>query len=201
MPRFIIVFCALWLAMGCRDTKKTPGKQDTTRIAQSNVTPDKDTAASEKASDLSDLVYESIGNSILKMESNARSQAELKGRKDMIRVLAEEAKKLIADFSKIQPGLFAENLNAEAYGKAVEESMNKSTTLKGCQVSEYKTSGDTTYAFMEIPLMNGYEIIEKALTETGIKNNYLKSDKAEVFKKLFNEYFIAEKKKLLTPPV
>jgi hypothetical protein len=195
-----ITLVFIFFCVNCGDTKKDPQKQTTTQNNQTQNVPKGDSVITEKADDLTDLVYEGTGFSLLKIESTARSQAELKGRKDVIKSMAEDAKKLINGFFTLQPGLFSDNPDIEAYGKAVEEFMNKGTTLKGCQTSEIKTSKDTTFAYMEMPLMNGYEVIENALAEVGKNKNFLKNDKIDTFKKLFHDYFLSEKKKMLTQP-
>lgn len=177
-----------------------PGKtgQVTTKDTTNQVvTPDK-----EGVTELDELVYEAVGTSVLKTESNARSQAELKGRKEMINTLAEEAKKLITQFIAEQPGLFASGVSAEEYGKAIEETMNAGTTLRGCKVSEYSQSdnNDTTFAVMEMELMLGYDVIEKAVLTAGIQKKYVDAGNTDNLKKTFKEFFLKEKKKLLTKP-
>jgi hypothetical protein len=201
MRRFyFLAFLATLVLVACPSQKKN-GKEtviDTPKDTTTKVV----NLEKETASELDELVYEGIGASVLKIESNARSQAELKGRKEVIRVMAEDAKQLIKLFIQEQPGFFSDGVNADEYGKAIEETMNASSTLKGCKVSEYNQSEnkDTTFASMEMELMNGYDVIESAVISAGMKNKYLNEAKTDSFKKTFKEFFTIQKKKLLTKP-
>lgn len=195
---FAVIFSIVLTA--CPAQKKN-GK-DTTTIDVPKDTTKTQTIEKDTPTELDELVYEGVGASVLKIESNAKSQAELKGRKEIIRVLAEDARQLIKLFMQEQPGFFAGNANADDFGKAIEETMNASSTLKGCKVSEYSQSekNDTTFASMEIALMSGYDVIETAVVAAGTDKKFMEASKTDSFKKVFREFFIKEKKKLLTKP-
>jgi hypothetical protein len=115
--------------------------------------------------------------------------------------LADDAAKLIKAFGGAHGAhVLVPNADLEKYAKGAAESLGKSATLRGSAVQEYSQSAgkDTTYATIEIPLMNGYDEIERVLVEVGQKNGYIAS--ADSFRKMFREFFIAEKKKMLTVP-
>ncbi len=194
------VFLASLILCACpsqKNDKKDPVTADGPKDPPKEVTVEKETA-----SELDELVYEGVGASVLKSESNARSQAELKGRKEIIRVLAEDAGQLIKLFIREQPGFFVSDINADEFGKAIGETMEASSVLKGCKISEYSQSEnkDTTFAAMEMDLMNGYETIEAAIITAGTQKKLMESSRVETFKKTFKEFFLKEKKKLLTKP-
>ena len=152
---------------------------------------------------MDDLVYEGVGVSLLKMESTARSQAELKGRVEIIKALNQDAVLLMKEFSVLRKDLFADNLDTAAFAKRLNEFFAKeSVQLKGSSVSEYRRSEkeDTTFAYMEMPLMAGYEVVEFAVETVGVKLHVLKENSLDTFRKDFHEFFMAEKKKLLTMP-
>lgn len=199
MKKVIFVIVAT-LLFGCGPSKQNePKKEEPKKDSVAVTITEPETADS---STLDDLVYEGVGASVLKIESNARSQAELKGRTEIIKALAADAAGLLKIFIPAQKGFFVDNVNADNYAKKVEEALNKSTTLRGSKVSEYSQSPkkDTTYAMMEMPLMNGYEEIEKVIVEVGQKEKFLKAEHADHFRMAFKDFFLAEKKKLLTEP-
>ncbi len=202
MNKLIILGALFTFLLTACPAQKTDDPGKTGPVTPKDTTKQVVTKDNEGATELDELVYEAVGSSTLKIESNARSQAELKGRKEMINTLAAEAKKLIALFIQKQPSLFSGNVNAEEYGKAIEQTMNESTTLRGCKVSEYSQSdnSDTTFAVMEMELMLGYDVIETAVVKAGIQKNYVESGNTEHLKKTFKEFFLKEKKKLLTKP-
>ncbi len=196
---FLAIFATLVL-VACPSQKKN-GKEtviDTPKDTTTKVI----NMEKETATELDELVYEGIGASVLKKESLARSQAELKGRKEVIRILAEDANQLIQLFIQEQPGFFSSDVNSDDFGKSIEKEMNAATTLKGCKISEYSQSDnkDTTFASMEIGLMGGYDVIESAVISTGLQKKYLTADKTNSFKKSFKEFFTVHKKKMLTKP-
>lgn len=202
MKQMTWVFSLLFLIFlsGCGETKKQEPKNEST--AEKKEIPASD-ETTEKAETMDELVYEGVGVSVLKMESTARSQAELKGRVDIIKTLGEDAVQLMMEFSQLQKDLFVNDLDTAAFAKSLKEYFGKeSISLKGSSVSEYRQSekGDTTFADMEMPLMDGYEVIESALVSVGTKSRFLKADAVDTFKKSFHEFFMAEKKKLLTKP-
>ena len=201
MSRNLILAVIFSIVLTACPAQKKNGK-DTTTIDVPKDTTKTQIIEKDTPTELDELVYEGVGASVLKIESNAKSQAELKGRKEIIRVLAEDAKQLIKLFMQEQPGFFVGNANADDFGKAIEETMNASSTLKGCKVSEYSQSekNDTTFASMEIALMNGYDVIETAVVAAGTEKKFMEASKTDSFKKVFREFFIKEKKKLLTKP-
>lgn len=198
MKPFYFLLLGFLLITACPSGKKDdPGKTQGDQNQTTLVKPDNDNE--EKPAELTELVYEGVGKSVLKIESNARSQAELKGRKELIRVLAEDARKMLVLFMREQPVWFS-SVNAEQYAKEVEETMIASATLKGSRVSEYSQNGDTTFAVMEISLLDGYETIESTIVSVGLQKQHLNAEKKDDFRKTFKEFFLKEKKKLLTPP-
>lgn len=202
MKKFGWVLCLTVFAflVSCGETKKQEPKNET--AAEKKETPVTE-EKSEKAEALEDLVYEEVGASTLKTESAARSQAELKGRVAIIRSIGNDAVQLACEFSQLRKDLFAEELDTAALAKALRDYFGKeSITLKGSSVSEYSRSdkGDTTFALMEMPLMAGYEVIETAIIAVGMKMRLFRAESADGFKKDFREFFMAEKKKLLTKP-
>ena len=204
MKQMTWMFSLLFLifSAGCGETKKQDTKTETT--AEKKELPASGTETSEKTeTTMDELVYEGVGVSVLKMESAARSQAELKGRVDIIKTLSGDAVQLMTEFSALQKDLFVNDLDTGAFAKGLKEYFGKeSIALKGSSVSEYRRSekGDTTFADMEMPLMAGYEVIESAIIHVGTKSHFLKTDALDTFKKNFHEFFMAEKKKLLTKP-
>lgn len=200
MQKIIFVIFSTMVLLSCGPSKQNePKKEEPKKDSVAVTTTETETADS---STLDDLVYEGVGASVLKIESNARSQAELKGRKEIIKALAADAATLLKVFIPAQKGFFADNTDADDYAKKVEEALNKATTLRGSKVSEYSQSAkkDTMYAMLEMPLMNGYEEIERAVIEVGQKEKFLKTEHADHFKAAFKDFFLAEKKKLLTEP-
>lgn len=200
MKKIFLLFLTV-IFFNCGPSKQNePKKEEPKKDSVTVATIESETV--DSGSTLDDLVYEGVGASVLKIESNARSQAELKGRTEIIKALATDAAGLLKVFIPAQKGFFADNVNVEDYAKKVEEALKKSTTLRGSKVSEYSQSAkkDTTYAMMEMPLMNGYEEIEKAIVEVGQKEKFLKTEHADHFKMAFKDFFIVEKKKLLTEP-
>lgn len=171
-----------------------PVATDTTRVEPAVTTND-------TSSSLEELVYEATGASTLKKETLARSQAEQKGRVAIMKVLAEDASQLIKAFAAVHGAhVLTPNADLEKYATEAAESLTKAATLRGSAVQEYSQSSkkDTTYATIEMPLMNGYEEIERVLVDVGQKNGYFSS--ADSFKKMFREFFMIEKKKMLTVP-
>lgn len=196
---FSVAFLMFFLS--CGESKKQELKKETPAEKTDATASKETTEKSESTPD--DLVYEGVGVSLLKMESTARSQAELKGRVEIIKTLNQDAVLLMKEFSLLQKDLFTDNLDTAAFAKGLRDYFGKETIqLKGSSVSEYKRSEkqDTTFAYMEMPLMSGYEIIESAIVSVGIKSRFLKSDATDAFKKYFHEFFMAEKKRLLTIP-
>ncbi len=177
------------------DPKKDPATPvDTTTSAQTTTSVD-------SSASIDDLVYEATGASTLKKETLARSQAEQRGRVAIMKVLAEDASQLIKAFAAVHGShVLTPNADLEKYAREAAESLTKAATLRGSAVQEYGQSPkkDTTYATIEMPLMNGYEEIERVLVDVGQKNGYLAS--VESFKKMFREFFMVEKKKMLTVP-
>lgn len=195
-----ILSLMVFLSFSCGEAKKQEPKNETT--AEKKETPATEEKPA-KAETMDELVYEETGVSTLKTEAAARSQAELKGRVELIRALSRDAADLATVFATLQKNLFAEGLDTAAFAKAIREYFgNEKIMLKGSAVSEYARSdkGDTTFALMEMPLMAGYEVIESAIVSVGTKSNFLKADAVDTFKKVFHEFFMAEKKKLLTIP-
>lgn len=173
---------------------KPPSSIQDTTVAQPAVVQD-------TGSSLEDLVYEGVGASTLKKETLARSQAEQKGRVAIMKALADDAAQLIQVFGGAHGShVLTANADMAKYAKEASESLSKSATLRGSAVQEYGQSAakDTTYATIEIPLMNGYEEIERVLVEVGQKNGYIKS--VDDFRRMFREFFLTEKKKMLTVP-
>lgn len=191
----------LFFSAGCGETKKQDPKNEST--AEKKEIPASEETAEKTETTTDELVYEGVGVSVLKMESAARSQAELKGRVDIIKTLGEDAVLLMKEFSVLQKELFVSDLDTAVFAKGLKEYFGKeSISLKGSAVSEYRRSEkeDTTFADMEMPLMAGYEVIESAMVSVGTKSHFLKADAVDTFKKNFHEFFMAEKKKLLTKP-
>jgi hypothetical protein len=202
MKQLTWVFSLLFLifSIGCGETKKQEPKNESNTEKKEVPAKEENT---EKTETMDELVYEGVGVSVLKMESTARSQAELKGRVDIIKTLGEDAVQLMTEFSSLQKDLFVSGLDTAAFAKSLKEYFGKeSISLKGSSVSEYRQSekGDTTFADMEMPLMAGYEVIESAIVNVGTKSHFLKADAVDTFKKNFQEFFMAEKKRLLTKP-
>ncbi|KAB2878944.1 hypothetical protein F9K33_11300 [bacterium] len=188
-------------SLNCGEAKKQDVKKE--EAAEKKEVSESTETTEKSETTMDDLVYEGVGVSVLKMESTARSQAELKGRVDIIKALTHDAVLLMREFSVIQKDLFAGDLDTAAFAKGIIEYFGKeSIQLKGSSVSEYKRSQkeDTTFAYMEMPLMAGYDVIETAVVTVGTKSHYLKEGAEESFKKNFHEFFMAEKKKLLTIP-
>lgn len=197
---WILSLVMMLFSISCGEAKKQENKKEET--AEKKEVPAASETA-EKSDTMEDLIYEGTGVSLLKGESTARSQAELKGRVDIIKTLNQDAIQLINEFSALQKELFADPLDTAAFAKNIREYFNReSIQLKGSSVSEYRRSekGDTTFADMEMPLMAGYEVIEAAIVSVGVKSQFLKADAVDTFKKNFHEFFMAEKKKLLTKP-
>jgi hypothetical protein len=190
----------LIFSLNCGEAKKQEPKNEAASEKKETPVIEEKT---EKAETMDDLVYEETGISILKTESAARSQAELKGRVEIIKALGRDAADLGTVFAALQKELFAEGLDTAAFAKAIREYFGKEKImLKGSSVSEYSRSekGDSTFALMEMPLMAGYDVIESAILTVGLKSKFLKADAVDNFKKNFHEFFMAEKKKLLTKP-
>lgn len=199
MKNVLIVILLMLFFASCGDSTKQASKQD-----EKTVTPDESpTDAPEKAASLDELVYEGEGRSTIKAESAARSQGELKGRAALLHTLEADASGLIADFSKKYPDLVSTSATPEAWNKALRAHFNSEKfVLKGSMATEYGKSerGDTLIVTMSLPLMAGYEVIEGALVDAGLKDQFLSSSGIESFKKAFREYYVTEKKKLLTMP-
>ncbi len=185
----------------CTNPKKNSDEEKTDSVKTAEVPSAIDDKKEKSESSLDELVYEATGASKLKNESLARSEAELKGRTGLIRQITLDAIQLMKDFSSSNTDLF-EHLDTAKFATKIQESFKKSTTLKQSKVSEYSQSSkkDTLYASLELPLMSGYEIIEKVLTETGGELGFISKSKTEEFRKKFKEFFVNEKKKLLTIP-
>jgi hypothetical protein len=194
------VLWALMLTVGvvsCGPQKKQGDETGTT--VQQPARTDSPAVVADAGS-LDELVYEGVGASLLKKESLARSQAEQKGRVAIMKVLGEDAAALIRLFAQRHAEVLTEGADVETFARSAEAALNQSTTLRGSRVSEYTQSAnkDTTFAILEMPLMSGYDAIEQALADVGQKGKYLKS--GDEFRKMFREFFLAEKKKLLTVP-
>jgi hypothetical protein len=193
------IFILAFFLTGCPPAKKqepVPGGAKT----DSSVTG---TASSTKVetANADSLDYEAVGASTLKTESLARSKAELKARESIVSLLSADACRMMEGFSSAQPDLFVGRLDKPKYAKQITEAFLKSTMLRNSRVSEYSKSdkGDTTFASIEMPLMDGYAEIERVLVDVGTKSKFLNSD-ADKFKKAFKEFFMAEKKRQLTKP-
>lgn len=182
---------------GCPAKKTDPGTE--VKVDKDSIETKIETEDLEAAATLDELIYEARGASLLKKESLARSQAELKGRVELIKTLAADAGRLIAAFAKAHPQHFAKAVDADDYASKISAFLEKETTLKGSRISEYNEAADTTFATVEISLMNGYDVIEKAVIEVGRENGYLLESSVSEFKKTFKAFFLEEKKKLLTP--
>lgn len=196
---WIISLALIGFFLSCGDSKKQEAKKDPG--VEKSATAKENAETSESTSE--DLVYEGVGISTLKMESTARSQAELKGRVELIKALHADAVFLIREFSKLQKDLFSDRMESETFEKKLNEYFNNETIqLKGSSVSEYRRSekGDTTFADMEMPLTAGYDVIETAIVSVGLTSGYIQSGAVDNFKKSFRDFFMAEKKKLLTKP-
>lgn len=201
MKIFIITGCLIWSLIACGETKKKD--PDKTEKAAESAQPQNEVPVSEdKPSSLEELVYDATGASRLRTESAARSSAELNGRNALIETLAEDAVSLLDKFYSENKAMFASSTDLEKYKSEIKAGFKKSTTLKGSTVAEYtqSTKGDTTYAVVEIPLMGGYDAIEEQIVAAGEKNNFLKSEHMTHFKTAFKEFFLNEKKKILTIP-
>ncbi|MBL7994990.1 hypothetical protein JNM05_06415 [bacterium] len=199
---WILSFVMMLFSIHCGEAKKQDVKKNDT-AETGDVAAETSDAAEKSETTMDDLVYEGVGVSTLKMESTARSQAELKGRVEIIKALTQDAILLVREFSLVQKDLFAGDLDTAAFAKGLKEYFGKeSIQLKGSSVSEYKRSHkeDTTFAYLEMPLMAGYEVIETAVVSVGTKSHFLNEGAADTFKKTFHEFFMAEKKKLLTIP-
>ncbi len=198
----ILVSMTLLLLMGCSDSKKKTPTDAKKSESENPTTPSKtEEMNSADTTKIEELVYDAMGASKLRTESAARSDAELNGRKKLIKVLADDAVQLMQSFYKLNPEYF-DKPDTALFAKKIQEAFKKSTTLKGSAVSEYSLSPkkDTTYASLEMPLMNGYEAIEKVVVETGAIGKFLKPERIDDFRKNFHNYFMAMKKKLLTEP-
>jgi hypothetical protein len=191
------MMAAAILLTGCPAKKTDPETE--TRVDKDSVEAKIVTEDREAAASLDELIYEARGASLLKKESLARSQAELKGRVELIKTLAADAGRLVAAFAKVHPQHFAKAVDAGDYASKISAFLEKETTLKGSRISEYGEEADTTFATVEISLMNGYDVIEKAVVEVGRESGYLQESSVSEFKKTFKAFFLEEKKKLLTP--
>ncbi len=189
------MMAAAILLTGCPAKKTDPETE--TRVDKDSVET-KTVTEDREAASLDELIYEARGASLLKKESLARSQAELKGRVELIKTLAADAGRLVAAFAKVHPQHFAKAVDAGDYASKISAFLEKETTLKGSRISEYSEEADTTFATVEISLMNGYDVIEKAVVEVGRESGYLQESSVSEFKKTFKAFFLEEKKKLLT---
>ncbi|MBL7960752.1 hypothetical protein JNL27_10995, partial [bacterium] len=143
---WILSFVIMLFSIHCGEAKKQDVKKNDT-AEKTDVTAETSDAAEKSESTMDDLVYEGVGVSTLKMEATARSQAELKGRVDIIKALSQDAVLLMREFSVVQKDLFAGDLDTAAFAKGITEYFGKeSIQLKGSSVSEYKRSQkeDTT---------------------------------------------------------
>lgn len=201
MKSFIIIGCLICSLVACGEVKKKSTEK--TEKKPETVQPESESPSSEdKPSSLEELVYEATGASKLRTESAARSNAELNGRTALIETLTEDGVGLLEKFYLENKGMFDASMDLEKYKSDIKAVFKKSTTLKGSTVAEYTQSrkGDTTYAIVEIPLMGGYEAIEEQIVSVGLKNKFLKSEHVAHFKTAFKEFFLNEKKKILTTP-
>lgn len=198
MKKSIFGWTLAVLLAGCPAKKTEP--VTTAKIDNDSVESKIDEVEDTAATSLDELVYEARGASMLKKESLARSQAELKGRAELIKTLAADAGQLVGAFARKHPQHFAKSVDAEDYASKISVFLEKETTLKGSHISEYSEEADTTFATVEISLMNGYDVIEKAVVEVGRESGYLQESSVSEFKKTFKAFFLEEKKKLLTPP-
>jgi len=192
----LLVAALVWTGCPAKKTEPTPDSGHD----KDSVKTVADTAQDDAAKSLDELVYEARGTSLLKKESLARSQSELKGRVALVKTLAEDAGKLIRAFIAVHPELFAKSVNADKFSTKIAAHMDKETTLKGSRIEEYNTESDTMFAFVEISLMDGYSVIEKAVVEVGKQAGYLNEASVPDFQKAFKSFFLEEKKKLLTLP-
>ena len=186
--------------LGCPAKKEEPKKEDTKdAVADNTVTKDSEIKADADSS-LDDVIYDAVGRSTSKNEMIARDKAELLARAALVKVLAKDAHELIKNFSSVEKSVFSSGVDGEAFGKKVEETMIKDTKLRGSKISESTRSAnkDTMLVTIEISLMGGYETMEHAIIDVGQKEKYL-SD-VDNFRKLFRQFFTAQKKKTLTEP-
>ncbi len=195
MKRTLLVLLSAAVWMGC-PSKTDPKKDDPVKKDSLEKEIPK-ISESEEATSLEELVYDAEGASILKKESLAKSQAEHKARVELVGVLAREAVNMMQAFAVAHPTVI-QTSDTAAFGIKVKAAMEKETTLKGSQIGEYDQRGDSTIASVEIALMSGYDVIEAALVQVGAKEKYIAD--AEGFRKAFREFFLSEKKKLVTRP-
>lgn len=201
MKSFIIIGCLICSLVACGEVKKKSTEK--AEKTPETVQPENESPSTEdKPSSLEELVYDATGASRLRTESAARSNAELNGRTALIETLSDDAVALLEKFYPENKSMFDASMDLEKYKSDIKAMFKKSTTLKGSTVAEYtqSTKGDTTYAVVEIPLMGGYEAIEEQIVAAGLNNKFLKSEHVAHFKTTFKEFFLNEKKKILTTP-
>lgn len=202
------LFLTLCVA-GCGSKKEGNGTDDPDKkngTTEKRVTPEK---APKLAASLSELVYEGIGSSASKSEKIARSKSELKARVNLIEVLAEDLEALTLEFTAAHAELFPDDLDAEAFAAKArsvlsgESSADGKTvkkveaSLSGSRISEYGSSGDTTYAYAEISLNDAYAVMERGILDAAREAGYVAAGKEGSFKEKFKAFFMAEKQKLV----
>ena len=195
MNKFLFIFLFLLLAVACGDKKpkEQPTSDDSTAVQMEEDDTESDSVAS--------LSYTGSGFSTFKRESMARKQATLRGRRDIMKNLSEDAKQLVAVFVKGHADLFSDAADAESLATEVSQALSKSVSLTGSQVSEFEYSDgeDTLFAVVEMPLQNGCEAILEAMLEIAVKNSWLNAEAGKI-KSAFREFFKVEKKIGLTTP-
>jgi len=196
---YFLSFLLSWVFEACPSKKIETSKDDKTPVVDSSAVKILEIKA-EADTSLDDVIYDAIGRSTSKNETIARDKAELLGRAELVKVLAKDAHRLIKDFSAIEKSVFSPAADGDAFGKKVEEAMIRDSKLSGSKPTEYNRSAnkDTLLVTVEIPLMGGFEAMERVMIEVGQKEKYL-SD-VDNFRKLFKQYFVAQKKKALTEP-